>query len=103
MLSDLPSNLTPGWQCVDMAIRCLRTGLRAQEMQKAPKVVAALSSVLGVLTKLLSAYTTGSASSDGGSTTPGMSAAQQGAEGSPPSTDADAQPSASSSESDEPN
>lgn len=97
MLADLPTNLTPGWQCVDMAVRCLRTGLRAEDMQRAEKVVAVLQSVVNSLTKLLSAYTAGTPS---GSAEPSTAAGR--AEGPPPSSDAagdaDSQPSASSSE-----
>jgi len=93
MLSDLPTNLTPGWQCVDMSIRCLRTALRSADMQRAEKVVAALQSVLNVQTKLLSAYTAG-APSGGADATPSASADDGG--GGQPNGDADSQPSSAS-------
>jgi hypothetical protein len=92
MLSDLPTNLTPGWQAVDMAVRCLRTALRAEDMQKSERVVAVLQSQSNTLSKLLSAYTSGTAS---GNAEP---SAGDTAEGSlSPNPDADSQPSASSS------
>ncbi len=88
MLSDLPTNLSPGWQSVDMAIRCLRTALRSEDMQRAEKVVAALQSVMSVLTKLLSAYTSG--------TSNGAAGGPERAGGGEPASDADSQPSATS-------
>ena len=92
MLSDLPTNLSPGWQAVDMAIRCLRTALRAEDMQKAPKVVAALQSVQNVCNKLLSAYTSGTTS---GNATPEASTQGPAPDSAPSSPDADAQPDSS--------
>lgn len=88
MLADLPTNLTPGWQAIDMAIRCLRIALRAKDMQRSGEVVAAVQSVMTVLTKMLSAYTSP------GATGPVAESAQEAAttETSPSSPDADAQP-----------
>jgi putative IMPACT (imprinted ancient) family translation regulator len=96
MLSDLPTNLTPGWQAVDMSIRCLRTALRSEDFQKAPEVVATVSSVQNVLSKILSAYTSGTTSSGGDSAGQGSTD-----EGNPSSSaDADSMPPASESSSD---
>lgn len=91
MLSDLPTSLTPGWQAVDMAVRCLKTALRAAEMQKMPHVVALLQRSVNELTKLESAYTSGTASGSSGA-----EAVQEGSgdETPPENSTADSQPAA---------
>lgn len=92
MLADLSASLTPGWQAVDMAVRCLRVALRAEDMQRAEKVVAVLQSQVNVLTKLISAYTAGTASGVSEPSTLGRAD-----EAAPPTTpEADAQPASAS-------
>lgn len=93
MLSDLPTNLTPGWQAIDMAIRCLRVALRAKDMQRSGEVVAAIQSVMNALNKMLSAYTSP------GTTGSVAESAQEAAttDASASSPDADAQPPSGSS------
>lgn len=91
MLADLPATMPPGWQSVDLAVRALKTAMRAADMQKAEKVVAVLQSVTNTLEKLVSAYTKGTA----GASASSMTSTAESAVGSPPAADADAQPSAS--------
>jgi len=63
-LSDVSAELPPSWQLVDMGATCLKVALRAVDLQKQEKTVAALQSVLNVLTTLINARVSG----QGGST-----------------------------------
>lgn len=100
MLSDLPTDLTPGWQAIDMAIRCLRTAMRSSDMQKIEKVVAVIQSVHNTLNKLLTAYTNPGSSSGNAAPEASLSSPELG-DSSPGSHDADAQPASGGSSSDE--
>src|SRR5271165_197544 len=53
MLSDLSASMGPGWQSVDMGIRCLKVALRSEDFQKLPSVVAAVQSCMNQLTTLV--------------------------------------------------
>ena len=58
-LSDVSAELPPSWQCIDMAATCLKVALRGVDLQKQEKTVAALQSVLNVLTTLINARVSG--------------------------------------------
>lgn len=91
-LTDVSASLPPDWQCVDIAATALKIAIRGKSMQKAEKTVAALQSVLNVLTTLLNARVEGSAS--GGPQTPGVQSNATSSDADTGSADADAQPSA---------
>ena len=81
--------MSPGWQQVDLASRCIKKALIAEDFQKMNSVVAVLQSVLNTMTQLLSARSTGSTS--GGAN---VAATAESAQPDGPSADADAQPAA---------
>lgn len=91
-LVDLSIHMTPGWQQVDLASRCIKKALIATDFQKMNKVVAVLQSVLDTVTELLAAYNTGSKAS-GSTDAASTSEVPNASIGSPStSSDADAQP-----------
>jgi hypothetical protein len=92
-LTDVSANLPPDWQCVDIAATALKIAIRGKSMQKAEKTVAALTSVLHVLTTLLNARVSGSATT--GPQTPGVQSNPHGSDADTGGADADAQPAAS--------
>jgi hypothetical protein len=98
MLSDLSASMSPGWQAVDMATRCLKTALRAPEFQEIPAVVAHLQSHLNGINVLVTAYTTGEAGAS--ASTAGLSK-DSANDGAAPSSDADSQPPMGAGTSDE--
>ena len=56
-LTDLPSELSGGWQLLDGVARQLKFAIRHPDFVKIPKTVAVLYSVLKTLTELISHYT----------------------------------------------
>jgi hypothetical protein len=90
MLSDLSPHMGPGWQQIDLSVRCLRTALRSPDFQKMPAVVAVFQSVTNTLTELLSHYTSGTSGASASSSVPRIQENSSG--GGTPSADADAQP-----------
>ena len=98
-MTDVSASLPPDWACVDIAATALKIALRGKSMQKAPKTVAALQSVLNVLNTLLNARVSGDVA--GGSDTPQVQASPRG--GDVPDTgaaDADSMPTAAGGDSD---
>lgn len=89
-LTDVSANLSPSWQCVDIAATALKIALRGKDMQKAPATVATLQSCLNTLTTLIDARTTGTTSTSPG--TPSVAASANSADTG--SADADSQPAA---------
>ena len=85
--------MSPGWQCVDIAVRALKGAIKAKDMQKLPIVVATLQARLDVISQLLVSYATGG---QGGPSTPAVQSDRGGraSDGDAQATDADAQPSA---------
>lgn len=83
--------MSPGWQSIDMMVRCGRTALRSADMQKSPNVVAVIQSVTNTLSELLSHYVSGTG---GGTSTPAMTTSDSGSQGDTASSDADSQPAA---------
>jgi uncharacterized membrane protein YgcG len=96
-LTDVSASLPPDWQCVDIAATALKIAIRGKSMQKAEKTVAALTSVLHVLTTLLNARVEGSANS--GPQTSGIQSSGGASDADSGGADADAQPSADGGES----
>ncbi len=91
-LTDVSATMPPEWQLVDIAATALKIAIRGKSMQKAEKTVAALTSVLNVLTTLINARVEGSTKS--GTQTPQVQANPSGSDGDAGSPDADAQPGA---------
>jgi hypothetical protein len=98
MASDLSPSMGPGWQSVDLASRAIKVALRSTDFQKTPAVVAVMQSVLNTMTELLSHYVSGTS----GASAPGpVPSGADRTDGASPSSDADAQPSAEPSDSDD--
>lgn len=93
ILADLPASLSTSWQCIDLAVRCIKTAKRGTDMQKLPAVIAVLTSQQNTLERLLTSYTTGQ-SSGGASASEGSSQDSGATNG---AIDADAQPNMSGS------
>lgn len=98
MYSDLSPHMGPGWQSIDVAVRAVKIALRSTDFQQIPAVVAVFQSVLNTMTEMLSHYTSGTSGATASSdTAPRTSEGTSLGEGTD-SADADAQPSASSSD-----
>jgi len=61
LFTDLSVDMTPGWQMIDMGIRCFRTALKTPDFQKSSmaKVNAVIRELTNSATTLLSHYTSG--------------------------------------------
>jgi hypothetical protein len=61
LFTDLSADLSPGWQMIDMGIRCFRTALKTPDFQKASmgKVNTVIRQLASTATNLLSHYTSG--------------------------------------------
>jgi hypothetical protein len=94
LFSDLPAHLGTGWQQIDLACRAVQTALRSRDFLKTPAVVAVLQSSLNTMQELLSHYTSGTSGASAPPRSSGATLGDTSDAGSPPSSDADAQPSA---------
>lgn len=61
LFTDLSVDLEPGWQCIDMGVRCFRAALKTPEFQKSSmgKVNAVIRRLTQTAVTLLSHYTSG--------------------------------------------
>lgn len=91
-LVDLSIHMSPGWQQVDLATRCVKKAMIAVDFQKMNKVVAVLQSVLDTMTELLAAYNSGSGGSGASESAPTGDVPNSGMSSPSSSSDADAQP-----------
>ena len=85
--TDLPSDMTDGWQILDVASRLLKAALRTPDFQKTPTVAAAITSLYQSLNKLISHY---ASNGDGSSGMPsGVSSDTERGGDAPDTTDSD--------------
>ena len=88
-LVDLSHHMSPGWQQIDLASRCIKKAIIADDFQKKPNIVAVLNATLGTINQLLTAYNTGK---PGGGTPDIASTSESLAGAGSTSSDADSQP-----------
>jgi hypothetical protein len=82
--------MSPGWQCIDMGVRCFRTALKTPEFQssKMNKVGAVIRRLTSTASTLIAHYTSGQS----GGSIPRVGEEEPADVGSVLSPDADAAP-----------
>jgi hypothetical protein len=90
LFTDLSVDLEPGWQMIDMGVRCFRAALKTPEFQKSSmgKVNAVIRELTNSAVTLLSHYTSGRS----GVSSPRVGEDQSPAGGMGMSADADSMP-----------